>query len=174
MARKRNANEENVPPIARFKFSFDDDKLNNYSKGYQPQTTISNTSWAMRVFEGWRSARNSAVDFEEDLCPDDLFVKGNKDAISNWLGRFAIEVRRQDGKPYPPRTIHHLFLGIQRHVKTICPERNINFFGDPEFIKHKTCAIHIFESYILLESAPKQKLLLCFPVQTRTSFGHPE
>ena len=61
MTLKRNANKENVPPKERFRFSFDDDKFSQLAKGYQPPNTLSNTSWALRVFEEWRASRNAAA-----------------------------------------------------------------------------------------------------------------
>ena len=33
-----------------------------------------------------------------------------------WLPRFIREVRRGDGEPYPPKTIHQLLAGMQRHM----------------------------------------------------------
>ena len=67
------------------------------------------------------------------MCPDDILTRTSKDTISKWLGLFAIEVRRQDGKEYPPRTIHQLLLGLQRHMQLNGPDKAINLFGDPEF-----------------------------------------
>ena len=78
-------------------------------------------------------ARNAETDFEAETCPENLLSHSTKSAISEWLGRFAIEVRRHDGKQYPPKTIHLLLMGIQRHMRTVNPNRAISLSGDPEF-----------------------------------------
>ena len=71
------------------------------------------------------------------MCPDDVFSKGTKGAVSHWLGRFVMEARRKDGKPYPPKSIHMLLMGIQHHMRELTPEKQVNFFGDPEYHKLK-------------------------------------
>ena len=48
------------------------------------------------------------------MCSEDLLLNGSKATISQWLGRFVVEARRQDGKSYLPRTIHMLLVGLQR------------------------------------------------------------
>ena len=36
--------------------------------------------------------------------------------LNYWLPHFITEVRKVDGKPYPPRTIHQILAGLQRHM----------------------------------------------------------
>ena len=33
-----------------------------------------------------------------------------------WLTRFVLEVRKKSGDVYPPNTLHHIIVGIMRHV----------------------------------------------------------
>jgi hypothetical protein len=156
MTSKRQANVENVPTADRFKFSLDDSRFDELSKGFQPKNTVANTSWAIRVFEEWKKARNSSVDFQDNVCPSDLLSNGKKGDL--WLGRFAIEVRRQDGQPYPPRTIHQLLLGIQRQVRILRADNKINFFGDAEFCKLQNVCDSLFCELHSAELEQNQKL----------------
>ena len=49
-----------------------------------------------------------------------------------WLIRFVLEVRKKSGDVYPPNTLHHIVVGIMRHVRW-SGEPDIDFFRDPEF-----------------------------------------
>ena len=53
-----------------------------------------------------------------------------------WLCKFCIEVRKKDGSPYPPRSIHHYLLGIQRHIRTET-KQGLNVINDKEFLELK-------------------------------------
>ena len=45
----------------------------------------------------------------------DLHVMDNRE-INYWLARFVHEVRKQDGKPYPPSTMQQIVAGLQYSV----------------------------------------------------------
>ena len=40
-----------------------------------------------------------------------------------WLQRFVYEIRRKDGKPYPPDTLTQITAGLQRYLRV---DRNIH------------------------------------------------
>ena len=46
----------------------------------------------------------------------DLFENPDVPRLNNWLARFVAEVRRQDGNPYPPKTIHQILAALQRKM----------------------------------------------------------
>ena len=46
----------------------------------------------------------------------DLHVMNNRE-MNYWLAPFVHEVRRQDGKPYPPSTMQQIVAGLQRSVR---------------------------------------------------------
>ncbi len=46
-----------------------------------------------------------------------------------------MEVRRKDGQPYPPNTLHQLCCGVLRCVRKVKPE--IGIFKDPEFLSFR-------------------------------------
>ena len=50
--------------------------------------------WSVKVFNSWVEERNSA--FSEKV-PTDLLEGKDLSSLGNWLGRFVIEVRQQDG-----------------------------------------------------------------------------
>ena len=49
-----------------------------------------------------------------------------------WLTRIVAEVRRQDGKPYPPKTIHQLLAALQRKMLDKKPDT-------PKFLDRHEC-----------------------------------
>ena len=66
------------------------------TKGYVPPNTAKNTTWALRVFEEWRTARNKN---STEVCDANLFDSPNvynTDSLNFWIPRFVAEVRRQD------------------------------------------------------------------------------
>ena len=64
------------------------------------------------MFNEWRYSLES----EERNCPDNLLETGNNEELNYWLPKFINEVRRTDGNPYPPRSIHQLLAGLQRYM----------------------------------------------------------
>ena len=46
----------------------------------------------------------------KERCPTDRLSTNDKASVSHWLARFVTEARRQDGKPYPPKTIHMFII----------------------------------------------------------------
>ena len=90
------------------------DEVADITKGYVPPNTAKNTTWALRVFEEWRCARNKKC--TDAVCDPNLLVSPDADSLNFWIPRFVAEVRRQDGEPYPPKTIHQLLAGLQRHM----------------------------------------------------------
>ena len=104
------------PKQDRFAAPTTESDMSRIVKGYTPANTQKNTDWARRVFSEWRAARNAKVGAAGELCPEDLFEKPEVMLLNHWIARFITEVRRQDGKPYPPRSIHQLLAGLQRYM----------------------------------------------------------
>ena len=128
---KRSAKKDCSGPAksSRFDFSITDDDFEDLQAGYQPKTTIRNTEWSVKLFNSWVEDRNSA--FPEKV-PTDLLEGKDLSSLGNWLGRFVVEVRRQDGKHYPPKTLQLLLFGLQRHLNSAL-STEVNFMRDPEF-----------------------------------------
>ena len=45
----------------------------------------------------------------------ETFLKASLQSVDYWMSRFVLEARRQDGKLYPPNTLHSIVLAVQRH-----------------------------------------------------------
>ena len=60
-----------------------------------------------------------------------------KEEIAHWLTRFVLEVRKKNGDVYPPNTLHHLVVGVMRHVRW-SGQPNIDFLKNPEFANFRT------------------------------------
>ena len=39
-----------------------------------------------------------------------------KEQMQIWLVRFVLEVRKKCGDVYPPNSLHHIVVGVMRHV----------------------------------------------------------
>ena len=112
----------------RFQNPTSDEAMKTITKGYVPPNTQKNTSWAMTVFNEWRLARNSKCMTEK--CPENLFEEPEIGELNRWVSRFITEVRRKDGKPYPPRSVHQLLAGLQRFMLSKKPDA-------PKFLDRK-------------------------------------
>ena len=57
--------------------------------------------------------------------------------LEKCLCNFIFEVRKKNGNEFPPKTLHHLISGIQRHLRM--NGKNINLLKDPEFTDMRVC-----------------------------------
>ena len=76
--------------------------------------TQRSTNWSMRLWSDWRNERNNrtdGVDFVSDLL--DL----NDESLNKYLSFIILEIRRVDGKPYPPNTLYSIVCGLLRYMK---------------------------------------------------------
>ena len=70
------------------------------------------------LFKEWALKRNVSA---EEQCPVDLVQKPDPKVLKFWLCRFVTEVRKKDGSPYPPCSIHLILAGLQRTVREVSP-----------------------------------------------------
>jgi len=56
------------------------------------------------------------------------------DALNFWLQRFIVEIRRKDGTPYPANTLTQIVAALQRHLRSMFSNRQINFFKDDDIV----------------------------------------
>lgn len=52
--------------------------------------------------------------------------------LNFWMQRFIVEIRRKDGSEYPPNTLTQIVAGLQRHLRSVCVGRQINFFKEED------------------------------------------
>ena len=80
-----------------------------------PVKTHAQTNWSLNVWEQWAQERNAKllpgeIPFSTNFCDLSMIE------MDFWLSRFILEVRKLDGKPYPPNTIYQLICGLQRQL----------------------------------------------------------
>ena len=90
--------------------------------------TLKGTKWAVNVWCDW-TANHWSVCHPLD-CPLHLYVCSNEE-LNHWLSKFVVEVRRKDGKLYPPQSLYQICCGLLRLCKDLKPK--VNFFTDVEF-----------------------------------------
>ena len=131
---KRNPPKGSSSSQAKKRFDFDikDEDFEEYTRGYVPQNTTEDTQKCIRLFQEWRCQRN--LHFPEDEIPEDILQTKDKRRLCHWLCKFSTEVRKKDGSPFPPKSIHHYLLGIQRHIRVQTRE-DLNFFSEKEFLE---------------------------------------
>ena len=113
-----------------FDFTLDDDDFEEHTWGFVPATTAADTEKCIKLFEDWKKERNSL--FPADKVPEGVLL-ADKGQLCKWLCKFGIETRKKDGKHYPPKTIQHYLMGIQRHIR-LQKQSNFNLMTDPEFL----------------------------------------
>ena len=113
---------------ARF-VTVNEEDVKNAQKSAVPVNTQRQTNWSLNVWKEWSEYRRRLNMYD---CPSHLFIMAkNPWDLNRWLCRFVLEVRRKDGKEYPPNTLHQLFCGILRYVRDRVPELDI--FKQPSF-----------------------------------------
>ena len=95
-----------------------DDKLIEFAKGKKCVNTDRSTNWAIGVFKEWLKQRNESC--PNDLSPEDFLEADHSDDVvqlQEWLCRFVIEARKQDGELYPPSSLQNLLSGVLRYMR---------------------------------------------------------
>jgi hypothetical protein len=92
-----------------------------------PANTKKNTSWAVNVWNEWSAYRRRQD--PSDFPPCLLTMQVSE--LNEWLSRLVVEVRRKDGKFYPPNTLHQLCCGLLRRLREVNP--SLDIFKNPEF-----------------------------------------
>jgi hypothetical protein len=92
---------------SRYTFSNDSD-IENLLRSTESKNTRRNTNWSVTTFNDWRTVR-----MEKTGCaiPEPALSQWK------WLSKFAVEIRRKDGKPYPQKTLYMLCVGILRYLR---------------------------------------------------------
>ena len=125
----------------RFKAPTCGEDMSVICKAFVPPYTQKNTAWAMRIFAEWRAERNSRSNSPTSLCPDNILEASQPDKLRYWLSHFVNEVRKQNGNPHPPKTVHQILAGLQRHILETTPTA-LKFLdqSNPNFCDlHRAC-----------------------------------
>ena len=104
-----------------------------------PVKTQDQNKWVGNIWHEWVQYRLqcSCVDPEEKehkLLED--FCKMSKQAMNFWLGKFVLEVRRKDGRPYSPDTLYQICCALLRLLREV-DRADVNILADPMFCQFR-------------------------------------
>lgn len=134
-AAKKRKTSESMEPLKqsnRFGKPTSVEELEAAAKGFVPVATKASTSWAVRNFCAWRSWRMEAK--PDDPVPADLLERCDASELNTWLQAYVYETRREDGKPFPSKSIDSLLAGLKRYMQEQQSDPpNILSEDDPRF-----------------------------------------
>ena len=91
-----------------------------------PKSTRCVNKWDMKIYSEWQGTRqnqkasneqnNSAVDTSNIQDLDVNLCSMSAESVNFWLTKFVMEVCKENGECYPPRTLYCICCGIQRHL----------------------------------------------------------
>ena len=118
------------------------------SCGFVPANTAKNTKWAVGVFKSWLESRNQRTGetIDANFLDKRLSTReaSRMELCHVHVLSFVVEARKQDGKPYPAKTLYYLLAGILRYMRDLDPKAP-NFLdqNDSDFKKlHGTMDTH--------------------------------
>ena len=138
---------ESRPPKKRFDFSTDDDFV-ELSRGFVLKETASDTKKCVKLINDWACTRNT-LSISTDSVPDGILLSDDLQQLSKWLCKFSTKARKQNGEQYPPKTIQHYLLGLQRHIRA---EKGnaINFTTDTSSCTFANCLMPFTTGLMLI------------------------
>ena len=118
-----------VSTSSRFATRVSDQELKDAQEASVPANTRKQTSWSVNVWKAWSDHQRPLSIYN---CPPHLLILAkNSGELNRWLCRYVLEVRRQDGKEYPPNMLYQICCGILRYVRGMVPDMDI--FRQPAF-----------------------------------------
>ena len=102
----------------QFKSPEKDLVIDEFSRKKFAKNSNNNINWAVNLFCQWRKNRLSKFcsDVEIVHCHLDCLNQFSKADMCHSLARFIREVKRLDGKDYPPNTLRELIIMIQMYL----------------------------------------------------------
>jgi len=104
-----------------------DEEIERARERAVPAKTVADTKYCVRLFDTWREHRMETTTADIPTLAD-----MTKHQMQYWMERFVLEVQKKCGEVYPPNSLHHIVVGIMRHVRGT-GQPSIDFFKDPEF-----------------------------------------
>lgn len=101
-----------------------------------PKKTRQANNWTLNLWKDWARHRNARPETLLEMgpnvvIPEDICLLSDCD-LNFWMQRFIVEIRRKDGSEYPPNTLTQIVAGLQRHLRSVCVGRQINFFKEED------------------------------------------
>ena len=92
-----------------------------------PKSTRYVNKWSMKIFSEWQATRlikkaseeqrNFVVDISKIQDLDINVCDMTAETLNFWLTKFVMEVCKDTGENYPPRTLYSICCVIQRHLQ---------------------------------------------------------
>ena len=101
------------------------EEMEQICKGFVRKNTWKATNWAVKVIDQWQMQRKELTNPDGKLYPSNLLDNPKLSELNYWLSRFVVEARRENGDPYPARTLSNLLAGLYRHCQecdAACPK----------------------------------------------------
>ena len=98
-----------------------------------PEKTRQQNRWALNVWKSWAEWRSKKVNTNGEnygAVPSDIVKCRSVEEMGHWLTYFILEVRRKDGKPYPPKSLYEICVGLQRHIRSFSSHCNITIIDE--------------------------------------------
>ena len=125
--------KENIPPSKKRKLSLslnrngfkdvDEEELATAQKGFVPNNTSRCNKWALNNFEAWRTS--GSLDDTAHRYPKEILLTDDKKELCSCLCKYVMETRKENGEPYPPKTVFNLLSGLLRFTR----EKKANAFN---------------------------------------------
>ncbi len=76
-----------------------------------PDKTKATTDWGMKAWTDWACSRLiSPADVVSRVLPTTPLLDMPPGDLAYWMGKFVLEVRKQNGSEYPPKSLYGLLL----------------------------------------------------------------
>ena len=89
--------------------------LSGARKGFVPDNTARSNRWAIGNFETWLNCHRDSN--EKSTFEDDVLLTDDSQLLCSCLCTYVMETRKENGDPYPPKTIYNLLAGVQRYMR---------------------------------------------------------
>jgi hypothetical protein len=101
-------------------------------KKTESKNTRSNTTWAHKIFEDWKQARNKNGVQADIIHPIEQMTA---EQLNINLSHFVLEVRKANGTDYPAKTLYSIIAGILRYLHE--KDVHLNFLDTKDIRFHK-------------------------------------
>lgn len=66
------------------------------------------TDWGIKAWNNWAAVRETTEESASRSPPTTPLLEMPAEDLCYWLGKFVLEMRKQDGKEYPPKSLYYL------------------------------------------------------------------
>ncbi|XP_019637457.1 PREDICTED: uncharacterized protein LOC109479861 [Branchiostoma belcheri] len=115
--------------------------------------------WAANAYKVWAEQENGKLLAKEPcerfLAPTD-WTRVTPPEANFWVSKYLTEVRKQDGKPYTPSTLHTLAHGLDHHIKEDLGINHLELMSsNPQFADVRNALLNQKQLYGHLEGISK-------------------